>query len=474
LKRDTCILGAMSGTSIDGLDLAILTIDPQENLQFGPTRFIPYPPDLQQKIRDMVDDFYENPPVHIKTTNRTALDQNAALGQNATCIDLKEHKGYKSYKETEQAFDDFQSRAIQKFLVDMNEIGKIANIDNVVNVADIKDAACPVDLISPHGHTLFHDPKTDPVTSIQMGNRQWLQQDLKIPIAPNLRHIDIDHGGQGAPLVPLFHRALAKMACIKNPALKNRPLFMLNIGGIANITAFIPKDNNKNNGNDEDDYDIFACDTGPGIGMLNDWIQHHHPDMSCDYNGRISCQGQTITDLQQQFTQDAYFNQPAPKSLDRLYFDPFMQHIYGMKNLSVADGAKTLIDCSIWAIMHHITSSLQPKNPNIMPKVNKVNSAVLPLSDTKTLFDTPSLSDTNPLSRAILFVHGGGKKNPVLMKKLRQECAIHHIDIMDFTTIDPDLDEDFIEAWAFAYLAFLYQKHLPITHPNTTGRQKLL
>lgn len=255
-----------------------------------------------------------------------------------------------------------------------------------------------IDIIGFHGHTILHRP--DMRTTIQIGDGNALARMTGIDVVNDLRAADVARGGQGAPLAPLYHAALARGL--------ERPLAVLNIGGVANVTWI-----------DGDD-DLLAFDTGPGNALIDDWVQLHGRGLM-DRDGLLAAAGAVSPTVLGTLMDNLYFDAAPPKSLDRLDFslDP-------VKGLSVEDGAATLAAFtakSVAAARRHF-----------------------------------------PHSVARWLVCGGGRHNPYLMDQLRTELAVP-VDPVEAVGWRGDA----IEAEAFAFLAVRSLLDLPLSVPGTTG-----
>ena len=149
---------------------------------------------------------------------------------------------------------------------------------------------------------------------------------LRVPVAYDLRAADVAAGGQGAPLVPVYHRALAA-------ALPERPVAFVNIGGVGNIT-WIGADGA-----------MLAFDTGPGNAMLNDWTLHHLGEPQ-DTDGALALSGAVNMTVLNAALANPYFRSPPPKSLDRNSFSEL-----NLDGLSPRDGASTLVAFTCQSIL---------------------------------------------------------------------------------------------------------------------------
>jgi anhydro-N-acetylmuramic acid kinase len=223
-----------------------------------------------------------------------------------------------------------------------------------------------------------------------------------VAVAWDFRSADVAAGGQGAPLAPVFHAALAHEAA--------KPLAVLNIGGVANVT-WIGADGS-----------LVAFDTGPGNGPLDDWIARR-AGAAFDRDGAIARSGQVDQAVLGRLLADPYFARPAPKSLDRLDFAASLA-ASGVESLSPADGAATLVAFIAAAVA----------------------AAPLPA----------------PPQRWV--VTGGGRHNPAIMQALRDRLG---------APVDPveaiGWDGDAVEAQCFGFLAARTKAGLPISFPGTTG-----
>jgi anhydro-N-acetylmuramic acid kinase len=250
-----------------------------------------------------------------------------------------------------------------------------------------------------HGQTILHEPARH--RTRQIGDGGLLAKLTGIPVVNDFRSADMAAGGEGAPFAPVYHRALA--------AGLEKPVAMLNIGGVSNVTWIGP-----------DDQALIAFDTGPGNALIDDWAMRHTGE-PVDRDGALAKSGAVDTGAVDRFLQNPYFARPAPKSLDRDAFKGF-----SLGALNAADGAATLTA---------ITAA------SIGAGVEK-----LPMPPKRWL------------------VCGGGRHNPVLMDALRARLAV---------AVDPveaiGRDGDLIEAHAFAFMAVRSLQGLPISFPGTTG-----
>ena len=263
-------------------------------------------------------------------------------------------------------------------------------------------SADQVSVIGFHGHTILHTP--DLGRTWQIGDGLGLAAGVGIDVISDLRTADVAAGGQGAPLVPVFHRALVKDL--------PRPVAVLNIGGVANVTWI---------GRGADD--LLAFDTGPGNALIDDWCTQRL-GAARDDGGALAATGRIDPDLLDLLMTHPYFAETPPKSLDRDAFGQWAMTL--TEGLSDADGAALL-----------------------------------------TAFTTRSIAAAagwfpEPVERWV--VAGGGRHNETLMAGLRSRMNVPVL-----AADDLGWDGDALEAQAFAYLAVRSLARLPITYPGTTG-----
>lgn len=265
-----CALGLMSGTSMDGIDVALIDTDGDRELRHGPQASYAYPAEVKVKLR-------------------AALAEAKGIGARSA------RPG--SLAEIERALTELNAEAVERFL-------RSNGIDKG-----------QVQLIGYHGQTVLHDPERR--ITVQLGDGRFLAERTGVPVVFDLRAADVEAGGQGAPLVPIYHRALAA----KVPEL---PVAFLNIGGVANVT-WIGADGR-----------LLAFDTGPGNALIDDWVLSHS-GAAHDAGGALAAQGRCDEDVLQELLTNNYFGKPPPKSLDRNDFTSAPA-----ASLSAADGAATL------------------------------------------------------------------------------------------------------------------------------------
>ncbi len=338
-------IGLMSGTSLDGVDAAWIETDGERVGKIGPATTLPYPPALRADLRAILD----------RAPGLAAADPIVA---------------------------DLSRRVTEAHVAAVVKLGERA------------------DLIGFHGQTILHRP--DQRRTWQIGDAAALARATRTPVAHDFRSADVAAGGEGAPLAPAYHAALAHFL--------PRPLAVLNLGGVGNVT-WIGADGT-----------LLAFDTGPGNGPLDDWAARHTSD-PYDRDGALSASGSIDDAVLTRLLADPYFARTPPKSLDRLDFARTLGNS-GLTNLTPADGAATLV-----------------------------------------AFIAQSVAGANlPAPPLRWLVTGGGRHNPSIMRELRARLA---------APVDPveavGWNGDALEAQCFGLLAARVLRGLPLSFPGTTG-----
>jgi anhydro-N-acetylmuramic acid kinase len=351
-------IGLMSGTSMDGIDVAVIDTDGVSVVHQGPAREYPYPPEFRRKIT-------------------------RGLENAKTIMRREERPGFLA--EVELELTERHVQAVQNFL---QETGIEAST---------------IDVVGFHGQTVLHRP--DQGLTVQIGDGQALSDALQIPVVFDLRANDMVHGGQGAPLVPIFHAALAATLT------DEEAVAFVNIGGISNVTFVC-------NG-----HTPVAFDTGPGNALIDQWVQAH-AGVPYDDGGRIASEGIVDETRVARCLALPYFSKAPPKSLDRNDFTPDI-----VAGLELSDGARTLAA---------ITA--------------------------QTIFTS---ADHAPVLPKTWIICGGGRKNVVLLNHLRELVQANGARVI--VAEEAGFDGSAMEAQAWAYLAVRSLKGLPLTFPQTTG-----
>lgn len=341
-------LGAMSGTSLDGVDAAVVFTDGHTIESFGETAYRAYSPAETEVLR-------------------------GALGQWP-------HDG-------------------------LAHVAELIETVHAQVLAGFED----VDLIGFHGQTLAHDPANG--RTHQCGDGQVLADVLGKTVVSDFRSADVTLGGQGAPLAPFYHFALAKWMEA------SAPVVFLNLGGVGNLTWVDPS-----KAAPEDDGALLAFDTGPANAPIND-LMMARIGVPYDADGAAASEGAVQDGIIAEFLAHPYFSKMPPKSLDR---DDFAGLSEAVAELSTIDAAATL-------------------------------TAAVALSVAQAISYCP----TAPVT---VLVTGGGRKNPTMMKMLAAT-----LDVPVKPVEDVGLDGDMLEAQAFAYLAVRVARGLPTSCAGTTG-----
>ena len=216
----------------------------------------------------------------------------------------------------------------------------------------------------------------------------------------DFRSADVAAGGEGAPLAPVFHAAMSQQL--------KRPLAILNLGGVANVTWI---------GTDDT---LLSFDTGPGNALIDDWVRERENGLY-DAEGQFALSGSVDEAVLRRLLTHPYFGRPPPKSLDRNDFDSTLAH-----GLSTADGAATLTDFTAAAVA--------------------CGAQYFPAAPVRWL------------------VTGGGRRNPALMKALTNKLGVPVAPVES-----EGWNGDALEAQAFAFLAVRSLRQLPLTFSGTTG-----
>lgn len=338
-------IGLMSGTSLDGVDAAWLETDGETVAAFGPTLTLPYDDRLRADLRRILD--------------------------LAPALDPADRR----LKTAEARLTEYHVRAVAA-------LGR------------------PADLIGFHGQTILHQPARR--RTWQIGDARELALRTGVRVAWDFRSADVAAGGQGAPLAPVFHAALA--------AAEPKPLAVLNLGGVGNVT-WIGADGT-----------LVAFDTGPGNGPLDDWVARH-TGARFDRDGALARSGRPDPAVLARLLDHPYFARPAPKSLDRLDFDAALA-ASGLATLAPADGAATLVAFTARAVA----------------------LAALPAPPRRWL------------------VAGGGRHNPAIMAALR-DAVTAPVDMVESIGWNGDA----LEAQCFGFLAARVAAARALSFPGTTG-----
>ena len=351
-------IGLMSGTSMDGIDIALIVSDGKNAVERGPNMFVAYDANIRARIE-------------------------AGLKQAISITSRQQRPESLGPLETE--ITRLHADAVMQFLLQNNL------------------SPNEIDLIGFHGQTVLHRPKLG--LTVQLGDGEKLADATGIDVVYDMRANDMVQGGQGAPLVPVYHQALAAKTKL------DLPLAFVNIGGISNVT-YVGENNT-----------LIAFDCGPGNALIDQWVKRH-TGKEYDDGGELASKGNIVEAIVSEYLAHNYFDEPTPKSLDRNDFAPLND-----EGISLNDGARTLA---------HITAR-----------------AIIKSNDQ---FPTPPTH---------WIISGGGALNAVIVADLRQLASQHgaSVKLANEVALDPMA----LEAEAFAYLAIRAKLELPLTWPATTG-----
>lgn len=339
-------VGLMSGTSIDGIDAALIETDGRLKIERLAFHAMPYEAAFAHRLRAVL--------------GRKELDHEiTAVERELTLL---------------------HARAVGRLLAN----------------AGVRSQA--VDVVGFHGHTIHHEPASN--FTWQIGDGALLARECAIDVVADFRSSDIAGGGEGAPLAPIFHQALVSNL--------PKPIAILNIGGVANVT-WIGQDG-----------ELIAFDTGPGNALIDDWT-YRNTGKPMDKDGALAARGRIDPGVLAKLMENTYFGRTPPKSLDRNEFK-----VDVVEPLLVEDGAATLTAFTVQSVKAALTH--------------------LPTAPQRWI------------------VCGGGRRNLRIMAELRRALGVD-VDPMEAAGWDGDA----IEAQAFAYLAARNLNGLPTSFPETTG-----
>ncbi len=305
-----CALGLMSGTSMDGIDLAMLRTDGEAIVERGPSLVVPYDAAFRRRLAEGLETAKAIRKREERPAELAQLERDIT-GRHADAIDLLLRNGAREWGKPQ--------------------------------------------IVGFHGQTVLHRPAQ--ALTVQLGDGKWLAQCTGLPVVYDMRANDMVHGGQGAPLVPAYHMALARS--LPAEELVKFPIVFVNIGGISNIT-FVPETG-----------DPVAFDTGPGNTLIDQWVSSRG-GIPYDAGGAIASEGGVVRDIVDLYLDNPFFDLSGPKSLDRNDFT-----LDNAAGLELADGARTLAAVSAEAILRsteHLPSSPRlwivcgggRKNPHIV------------------------------------------------------------------------------------------------------------
>jgi anhydro-N-acetylmuramic acid kinase len=357
-------LGLMSGTSLDGVDVAMIETDGKKVNAFGPSGYRPY----TERERGLL---------------RQALTEAVHLPQRDARPGI--------LREAEHAVTQAHAEAVAAF------------------VAQHRISFEDIDIVGFHGQTVLHRPERR--LTVQIGDGPALAKAIHIPVMHDFRAADVAAGGQGAPFVPVYHRALAQSLQ------REGPIVVVNIGGVSNITYIDGADT------------LIACDTGPGNALLDDHM-FRQLNQPFDKGGGFAALGKVDEGWIARALELPFFSLPPPKSLDRNDFAALK-----LGSMTPADGAATLTAFTAAAIAR--VGPLLPKSPKSW------------------------------------VVSGGGARNLTLLRMLRERLQGATVEAADTLGWSPDSIEaqafGFLAARGLKGLPLSYPATTGVPMPMTGG-----
>jgi len=354
-------LGLMSGTSMDGIDASIIESNGHDSYETLFDQYFQYDDNIYKELINIRDKINTSDDLSVNSTLLNNIEKKITLFHATICKQIIENQSF-----------------------DINFIGF-------------------------HGQTIFHNAVEK--ISCQLGDANLLSSLLKKNVIYNFRENDMINGGQGAPLAPIFHQLIVNQNKIKLPT------YIVNIGGIANITIVSSKDI----------INLKSYDIGPGNCLLDEWVRKYTKERY-DNNGEIAKRGKT----NQIILNHAINNFDNIKNKNHLSYDVKNFNLNFVRGLSLEDGLSTLTDFTGSIIYQSIVNEInfnKGKKPNIL-------------------------------------ICGGGRKNQSLINCIKEKLP----DSISIALIDDyKVDGDFVESQAFAYLAIRSHLNLPISFPLTTG-----
>ncbi len=354
LHSPVFVIGLMSGTSADGIDACVLHTDGVSASRTGIQGSFGYRPDIRRAIMAARSD----PASWLASPQRRAALNKAITEDHAQAV---------------------------------------------LSLASQSDRS--IELIGFHGQTIYHNPAAK--RTIQLGDGQMLARLTGYDTIYDFRHADMNAGGQGAPLAPIYHQTLARDAGL------DLPVLFLNLGGVANV-SLVEQDR------------LTGCDIGPANGLIDDYCQTVL-GLPFDDAGALASKGTIDQSLIEETLQHPFFALTGPRSLDRATFSTVL-HDKRITNTSPANALASLTEITARAVHHYVM-----------------------------------VSGASPCQ---LILSGGGIKNTFLFTRI----ATHLPEDMPCVTADDaGFNNDMMEAELIAYLAARRLANLPSTFPETTG-----
>lgn len=393
---DGLYIGMMSGTSLDGMDAVLCQFSPNLNSEHREA--------TTNKPMQLLASYSQDFPTRLREVLLALCQPNAIANlspQSDEPKDLKSELDWFGWASRE--YGEFASRVVNTLLQQFN-----TDAESVLAIG------C-------HGQTVRHRPQMG--FSLQLLDANIIAERTGISVVSDFRRRDMAVGGQGAPLVPAFHKAL-----FANPNFTNSDTrVILNLGGIANITVLSPKSNQ-----------VIGYDTGPANLLLDAWAKQHI-DKNYDAGGAWAKSGQVIEPLLNQLLEHSFFAQPYPKSTGREDFNlSWLQDELQKFDQTANDTRYSAADVQATLTELTVTSA----SSQIMAFVKRNSSTV--------------------------YVCGGGALNDYLMARL--QAHLPHCKVT--TTTDLGLAPTWVEAVAFAWLARQTLIGEPGNLPAVTGASR--
>ena len=354
-------LGLMSGTSMDGVDASIIKSNGEDSYKVIFNQYFKYDNEIYEELVDIRNKVNSSKDLEVNSVALINIERQITLFHASVCKKI------------------------------------------------MSDNSIYIDLIGFHGQTIFHNANEK--ISKQLGDANLLSGLLKKKVIHNFRENDLRNGGQGAPLAPIFHQLLTNQNQIRLPT------YILNIGGIANITIISSKDFD----------DLRSYDIGPGNCLLDEWMRKNTQERF-DKNGELAQAGKTDEIILNQ----AIDNFDNIKNKNKLSFDVKDFDLNFVRGLSLNDGLSTLTDFTATIIYQSIIDSIK------LEEGIKLN----------------------------ILICGGGRKNLSLINNIKDKLPSNmKISLID----DYKINGDFVESQAFAYLAIRSYLKKVISFPKTTN-----
>lgn len=352
-------IGVMSGTSLDAIDVVLAKITPNETKLLNTSTY-PIPLALRQEV------------INLSLNHTTSVKDLGIL---------------------DNKFAHLFADAIKQLLT-----------NTFTQPEEIRAIGC-------HGQTVYHYPSSENPFSMQIGDANLIATKCKIDCISDFRRKDIALGGQGAPLVPAFHKFMFPVT--------DSAIIGLNIGGIANISVMRPR------------CEVIGYDTGPGNILMDAWIKHCL-DKTYDKDALFAKSGTIIPELLKlMLVKEPFFSLKAPKSTGRERFN--IEWIFNI----LENCPKKYAPCDIQATLCELTAI------SIANEVKKYTIG----------------------NNSQLICCGGGAYNPLLQARLKEHLPKWEI----YSSLQYGVEPDFVEAFAFAWLAYCRVHNLPSNEPAVTG-----